>query len=128
MSKTFNPDTDNINDLVASIPSPTKEQIEAGKLAIDHYYDGTKDAPFEGSVAMCYRAMRALEPGWQPIDTAPTGNDDFFLVGCDDPRDDRSPFVVRGSIFKSARKSNTPGHLSLGYLTHWQPLPAKPSR
>lgn len=63
---------------------------------------------------------------WQPIETAPTGDDDFFLVCCNDPRDDRSPFVVRGSIFKSARNPNTPGHLSLGHLTHWQPLPAKP--
>jgi hypothetical protein len=69
-----------------------------------------------------------MDANWQPIETAPTGDDDFFLVCCDDPRDDRSPFVVRGSIFKSARKSNTPGHLSLSYLTHWQPLPAKPVR
>lgn len=63
---------------------------------------------------------------WQPIETAPTGDDDFFLVCCNDPRDDRSPFVVRGSIFKSARKANTPSHLELRYLTHWMPLPPKP--
>lgn len=63
---------------------------------------------------------------WQDISTAPTGDDDFYLVCCNDPADDRSPFVVRGSIFASARRSNTPAHLSLGYLTHWMPLPAKP--
>lgn len=63
---------------------------------------------------------------WQPIETAPTGENDFFLVCCNDPADERSPFVVRGSIFASASKPNTPQHLSLGYLTHWMPLPAKP--
>ena len=63
---------------------------------------------------------------WKPIATAPTGDDDFYLVCCADPIDDRSPFVVRGSILKGARKDGTPGHLSLGYLTHWMPLPPKP--
>jgi hypothetical protein len=63
---------------------------------------------------------------WQPIATAPTGDDDFYLVCCNDPADDRSPFVVRGSIFKSARTHPPAHHLSLAYLTHWQPLPAKP--
>lgn len=76
------------------------------------------------------RELGAIVPlsCWQTIDTAPTGDDDFFLVCCDDPADDRSPFVVRGSIFKSARQARTPGHLSLHHLTHWQPLPAKPKR
>lgn len=63
---------------------------------------------------------------WQPIATAPTGDDDFFLVCCNDPADDRSPFVVRGSIFKSARKHPASSHLSMAHLTHWQPLPTKP--
>lgn len=40
----------------------TKEMIAAGSEAIDDYYNGTKDAPFKGSVEACYRAMRALEP------------------------------------------------------------------
>ncbi len=61
---------------------------------------------------------------WQPIESAPTGDDDFFLVCA--VRDDRNPFVVRGSIFKSARQARTPGHLSLHHLTHWMPLPAPP--
>ncbi len=66
-------------------------------------------------------------PDWRSIETAPTGEDDFYLVCTDDPGDNRSPFVVRGSILASARKTNTPKHLSLGYLTHWMPLPPKPS-
>lgn len=61
---------------------------------------------------------------WQPIETAPTGDDDFFLV-CG-VGDERSAFVVRGSILKSARRSDTPSHLHLHWLTHWMPLPAKP--
>ena len=39
-----------------------EEMIAAGSAAIDDYYNGTKDAPFEGSVAACYRAMRQLDP------------------------------------------------------------------
>jgi hypothetical protein len=37
----------------------TDAMIEAGKRAIDAYYDGTKDAPFEGSVKACFLAMLA---------------------------------------------------------------------
>jgi hypothetical protein len=44
----------------------TDEMIAAGSEAIDDYYNGTKDAPFEGSVAACYRAMRALEAAAPP--------------------------------------------------------------
>lgn len=62
---------------------------------------------------------------WQPIETAPTGDNDFFLVCAIE--DDRSPFVVRGSIFKSARTHPVTHHLSMAYLTHWMPLPPKPS-
>lgn len=72
--------------------------------------------------------LERAPPQWRTIDTAPTGEDDFFLVCCDDPRDDRSPFVVRGSIFKSARTHPAQHHLSMAHLTHWQPLPAKPGR
>jgi hypothetical protein len=69
-------------------------------------------------------AARTDRDGWRPIETAPRGDDDFFLVcGVDDPR---SPFVVRGQILWSARKPNTPSHLHLHYLTHWMPLPAPP--
>lgn len=69
-----------------------------------------------------------MADNWQPIDTAPLGDDDFYLVCCDDPRDDRSPFVVRGSIFATARKHPYSHHLSMAHLTHWMPLPPKPSR
>jgi hypothetical protein len=61
---------------------------------------------------------------WQTIETAPTGDDDFFLV-CG-AHDLRSPFVVRGSIFKTARLHPVEHHLSMAWLTHWMPLPAKP--
>lgn len=62
---------------------------------------------------------------WQPIETAPTGDDDFYLVcAVGDPR---SPFVVRGNIFKSARTHPVQHHLSMAYLTHWMPLPTKPA-
>ena len=37
------------------------DALDAMELAIDEYYNGTKDAPFEGSVAYVYRAMKALE-------------------------------------------------------------------
>lgn len=80
------------------------------------------------SQALYVRDGTPIMAEWQPIDTAPTGDDDFFLVCCNDPIDDRSPFVVRGSILKGALKSGTPSHLSLGHLTHWHPLPAKPSQ
>ena len=46
----------------------TDEMIAAGSEAIDDYYNGTKDAPFEGSVAACYRAMRALASRPAPSD------------------------------------------------------------
>lgn len=60
---------------------------------------------------------------WRPINSAPVGDDDFYLVCCDDPRDDRSPFVVRGSIFASSIRSPTSRWHT---LTHWMPLPLKP--
>lgn len=64
------------------------------------------------------------DDGWQPIESAPTGDDDFNLVcGVGDPR---SPFVVRGGILKSARREDAPSHLHMRWLTHWRPLPAPP--
>lgn len=61
MTKTFNPDCDSIGDLIEAVPPPTEEQIKVGMLALDTYYEGTKDPDFEGSVALVYRAMKALE-------------------------------------------------------------------
>lgn len=58
----FDPVNDDIRDLVEVVPEPSEQQIAAGVRAIDEYYNGTKDATFEGSVAYVYRAMRALEP------------------------------------------------------------------
>lgn len=57
----FDPDCDDLRELVAPIEQPTGEQIKVGLLALDAYYDGTKDAPVEGSIAYIYRAMKALE-------------------------------------------------------------------
>ncbi len=60
--KTFDPDCDSIGDLIEGVTPPTAEQIKVGMLALDSYYDGTKDQDFEGSISLVYRAMRALEP------------------------------------------------------------------
>lgn len=63
-------------------------------------------------------------PDWRPIETAPTGDKDFFLVfGVGDKR---NPFVVRGDILKSGRKADAPSILHLRWLTHWMPLPPTP--
>ena len=65
-------------------------------------------------VKAAFEARVALQ-GWQPIESAPVGDDDFFLV-CG-VGDDRSAFVVRGSILKNTRMANTPSHLSMHWLT-----------
>lgn len=78
-----------------------------------------------GYQALFVRDGTAIVAEWEPIANAPTGEDDFFLV-CG-VGDDRSPFVVRGTILANARKANTPSHLHLNWLTHWMPLPAKPT-
>lgn len=65
--------------------------------------------------------------GWMPIETAPKGDNDFFLVGCSDPNDGRRPFVFRGDILATARQANCPKHLSMHYITHWMQLPPPPS-
>lgn len=73
------------------------------------------------------RAEKKANGIWQPIETAPVGDEDYFLVY--GHRDDfASPFVVRGSIMHSARKPDTPKHLALHYLTHWMPLPEPPRK
>jgi hypothetical protein len=61
----------------------TDEMIAAGSQAIDDYYNGTKDAPFEGSVKACYLAMysaamgtkdeREYNPNVAPCDDAEFG-------------------------------------------------------
>lgn len=78
--------------------------------------------------ALYIRDGTAIVAEWEPIETAPKGEDDFYLV-CSN-RDLRAPFVVRGSILWgawSARSPTAPAHLSLDYLTHWMPLPPKPA-
>jgi hypothetical protein len=66
------------------------------------------------------------EMGWQPIETAPTGAEDFFLVcGVDD---ERRMFVMRGDILQRARHPQQPEHLSLHWLTHWRLLPPLPEK
>jgi hypothetical protein len=66
------------------------------------------------------------EMGWQPIETAPDGSEDFFLV-CG-VYDERRMFVVRGDILHRARHPQQPEHLSLHWLTHWRPLPPLPEK
>lgn len=61
MAKNFNPDCDHIGDLIETVQQPTDEQIKVGMMALDYYYEGKKDPDFEGSVALVYRAMKALE-------------------------------------------------------------------
>jgi hypothetical protein len=63
---------------------------------------------------------------WQPIETAPKGDDDLFLV-CS-VGDDRGPFVIGGRILWNARNGNAPSHLRLHYLTHWMQIPEPPSQ
>lgn len=59
--RTFDADSENISDLVAEVPMPSAEQMRVGELALDAFYDGTKDADVQGACAHIYRAMRALE-------------------------------------------------------------------
>lgn len=83
--------------------------------------DGSDLRDLEAALA----SLRAA-PQWRTIDSAPQGDDDFFLV-CG-TGDERSPFVVRGSILKNARRADTPSHLHLHWLTHWLPLPSPPEQ
>jgi hypothetical protein len=59
--------------------------------------------------------------GWQPIETAPIG-DELFMTWCPGG----SPFIVRGNILANARLPGTPAHLSMRHMTHWRPLPVPP--
>ena len=47
------------NGFISAPVEPTKEMVEAGELAIDEYYTGSKDADFAGSIVACYKAMLA---------------------------------------------------------------------
>lgn len=94
--------------------SYTEDEAEANN-AINQGHD---------SQALYVRDGHAIVSEWQPIATAPLGDDNFYLVCA--AGDERNPFVVRGGIFASARKHPTQHHLSLGYLTHWMPLPDRP--
>ena len=61
MEKLFDPDGETIPDLVRDGDTPTAEQIAVGKLALDDYYNGTKDADEDGAMVHVYRAMTAIE-------------------------------------------------------------------
>jgi len=93
----------------------------------DHNEAATEaDALMADCQALYVRDGTAIVAKWETLETAPQGDDDFFLVcGIDD---ERSPFVMRGTILVMARKGHTPSHLSLHCLTHWMPLPAPPQR
>lgn len=69
--------------------------------------------------------VKQQAPTWREIETAPQGENDFFIVCAVD--DARAPFVVRGDILKGARQPDTPGHLHLRYITHWMPLSERPA-
>lgn len=94
------------------------------EVANKHAIYCSPDAKVE---ALYIRDGSAIVAEWQPIETAPTGQNDFFLVCCDNPKDERGPFVVRGSFLADTRATGTPKHLSLSHLTHWMAIPAKPS-
>jgi len=61
MKQFFDPDGETVADLVADGDTPTPEQIAVGKLALDDYYNGTKDADEDGAFVHVYRAMSAIE-------------------------------------------------------------------
>lgn len=114
--------------------SISEKAVMAARLLLDRA-DGTIISDVAGNrfrkvfaadLEALNEALSLHEGGWREISTAPLGDDDFYLVCCNNPADDRSPFVVRGSIFASARKHPVQHHLSMAYLTHWMPLPAKP--
>jgi hypothetical protein len=57
----FDPDGEIISDLVAEAEPPTLMQVKVGKLALDDFYNGTKDTDEEGCIAYVYRAMLAID-------------------------------------------------------------------
>jgi len=79
--------------------------------------------------ALFVRDGAAIVGEWEPIESAPKGDDDFFLV-CG-VGDERCPFVICGAILWGALdrdRHKTPSHLHMNWLTHWMPLPAPPVR
>lgn len=60
MKLLFDPDAELISDLVQEGHAPTIMQIKVGKMALDDFYNGTKDADEEGAIAYVYRAMHAI--------------------------------------------------------------------
>lgn len=61
MKRLFDPDGEIVSDLVREGDTPTHEQIAVGKMALDDYYNGTKDADEDGAMIHVYRAMTAIE-------------------------------------------------------------------
>lgn len=59
-------------------------------------------------------------PAWRTIESAPTGDELFLIVGSG------RVMVVRGDILATSRKDNIPKHLSMRWPTHWMPLPEGP--
>jgi hypothetical protein len=112
---------------------PRPDPATAGQTLSEtewRYFDNEDDAyRAAGDLGAEYQCLytrdgTAIVAEWEPISSAPT--DGSFLVCA--VGDDRGPFVVSGQILAMARKSDTPSHLGLSYLTHWMPLPAPPSR
>jgi hypothetical protein len=57
----FDENSDTIADLIASLAMPTTRQMEVGEMALDDFYNGTKDSDGQGAFAQVYRAMKALD-------------------------------------------------------------------
>ena len=57
----FDPDAESISDLAQEAEQPSVAHVAVGKLALDDFYNGTKDADVEGAIAHVYRAMTAFD-------------------------------------------------------------------
>ena len=67
-------------------------------------------------------AGRAEASAWRRVDVDPPPNDEAIFLTYGEGR----TFLAKGSIFWHGRKERTPQHLSMAYITHWQPLPPPP--
>lgn len=114
---------------------PRASAVSAGTTLseVDWRYFSDEEAAYKAAEALGaeYQALfvrdgAAIIAEWSPIEYAPKGPGETFLVCA--LGDDRGPFVVRADILWQARQSGAPSHLGLSHLTHWMPLPAPPTR
>lgn len=69
---------------IAAKEEVTPQMIAAGALAIDRYFHGSKDAPYEGSIRQVYLTMRALAPS--AIEQREAAGEFPYLIGIDKGR------------------------------------------